>query len=81
MIRPVIIAICGKSATGKTSLAKRLINFLINNDYPVNFIISDTTRPLREGEKHGIDYNFIDPYDFQLRKKNQEYLETTQFRG
>ena len=81
MSRPVIIAICGKSATGKTSLSKRLAKFLINNDYPVNLIVGDTTRPPRKGEKYGVDYNFIDDYHFKMREKNQEYLETAKFRG
>jgi guanylate kinase len=49
------IALCGKSASGKnaiqdTSLSK--LSFL-------KPIVSITSRPIREGEKEGVDYDFV----------------------
>ena len=40
--RPVIIAVCGKSATGKDTLANWLSSMLKINNIPVNIIISDS---------------------------------------
>lgn len=50
-----IVAICGKSATGKDSLVKDILK-----KYPKEFhkIISYTTRPMRDNEIDGVDYFF-----------------------
>lgn len=50
-----IVAICGKSASGKDSLVKHILQL-----YPDQFhrIISYTTRPMRENEVDGVDYFF-----------------------
>lgn len=53
-----IIAICGKSASGKDTLKRHL------KDYEpfkglMNEIVLDTTRPQRTSEVWGIDYNFL----------------------
>lgn len=77
--RPIIIAICGKSASGKDTLAKAL-SASISPFYDTNIIISDTTRPRRFGEKSGLNYNFISNKTFESKKENDEYLEYTVFR-
>lgn len=43
----------GKSAVGKDTLLKKQI------EDGVSPIISFTTRPMREGEVNGVDYNFV----------------------
>ena len=80
MHRPIIIAICGKSATGKSSLARWLIKEFNKRQIPANLIISDTTRPPREGEKDGIDYNFLSLGVFLDYKNKGKYLEDSCFR-
>ena len=40
------------------------------------FICSDTTRPPREGERQGIDYNFISVEEFKRLDRNGELLES-----
>ena len=80
MTKPIIIAICGKSATGKTSLAHQLEQTLQLKGVSVHRIISDTTRPPREGEKNGVDYNFISEEEFDRNLLNGKYLEWTRFR-
>ena len=79
--KPTIVAICGKSATGKDTLAKLLYNDLTRQGIAANLIISDTTREPRDNEKNGKDYNFLDKVSFLTKAINKEYLEYTKFRG
>lgn len=74
MSKPIILAICGKSASGKDTLAKQLCSSLGENTH---MIVSDTTRPPRAGEQDGINYNFISTNDFLTK----QYLEWTRFKG
>lgn len=52
-----IFYILGKSATGKDTIFKRLMQ-----EAPVRFdrIIPYTTRPIRDGETDGVEYYFVD---------------------
>lgn len=52
-----IFYILGKSATGKDTIFKRLME-----EAPVSFdnIIPYTTRPIRDGETDGVEYHFVD---------------------
>jgi len=79
--KPVIIAICGKSATGKDTLANWLLSMLKTYKIPCNIIISDTTRPPRIFEENNIDYNFLTDVEFHNKINNEEYLEYTSFNG
>ena len=54
----ILIPIIGKSASGKDTALKQLYKEF-KKDYDVSVIVSDTTRPPRDGERNGIDYNFI----------------------
>lgn len=74
MEETVVFAICGKSCSGKNTLLNK-----IKDNYHV--IISDTTRPKRQNEKDGIDYNFISLEEFVEKAYNGEYIEYTSFRG
>lgn len=71
-----IIAICGKSASGKDTLLHKVVKH--NRD--VHEIISCTTRPPREGEIHGVNYFFLTEDEFYWKKDSGEMLETTSFR-
>lgn len=53
-----IIILCGQSGSGKSTIANKLIK---NRFKP---IVTNTTRPPREGEVNGVDYNFINNFDF-----------------
>ena len=79
--KPVIIAICGKSATGKDTLADWLFSMLKVNKIPCNIIVSDTTRPPRLFEENEVDYNFLTDTEFHNKINNEEYLEYTSFNG
>ena len=54
-----IFAIMGKASTGKDTLTKMLSETL---ELPI--ALSFTTRPMRVGEKQGVEYNFISDDDF-----------------
>lgn len=77
--RPVIIAICGKSATGKDTLLTSLSNSLKFLKVPTNIIVSDTTRPPRLNEVNGIDYNFITDTEFYNKIYSKQYIEYSCF--
>lgn len=74
--KPIVVALCGKSASGKdwymNHLAKR---------YGWNRIVSWTTRPAREGEKNGIDYCFVGDDEFLALDVQGDFLERCCFRG
>lgn len=50
-----IYCMMGKSSTGKDTLYKRI---LVNEELHLNTVIPYTTRPIREGEKEGVEYYF-----------------------
>lgn len=77
--KPIILAICGKSASGKDTLAKSL-SASISPYYKTNLIISDTTRPRRNGEQNGVDYNFLSERTFLQNIQDNKYFEYTVFR-
>ncbi len=54
-----MIILCGKSSAGKD----RILNQLVDK-YGVQPLISDTTRPMRDGETDGKEYNFITKKQF-----------------
>lgn len=56
---PKIFVLVGKSASGKSSMAKDICEVLY-----IPQIISCTSRPPRENEVNGIDYHFIKYEDF-----------------
>lgn len=81
MNKPVIVAICGKSAAGKDTLAKRLYFTLKDNGIPSKILVSDTTRFPRTNEQIDEDYYFITQREFENKIANKLYLEYTKFRG
>ena len=71
-----IIAICGKSASGKDTLLHRIIEHNPN----LHEIISCTTRPPREGEIDGKNYFFLTLEEFAHKDCMGDMLEVTHFR-
>lgn len=85
--RKVIIAICGKSCSGKDTLARQLeqdFNKSSDTDFlgkKAGRMISCTTRPPRENEEEGVDYFFKTQDEFLQLAENHQLLDYTQFRG
>lgn len=66
-----LIIITAPSGAGKTSITKYLLA-----KYPVlAFSISATTRNIRGKEEDGKDYYFLSSQEFNLRIKNQDFIE------
>lgn len=68
------LALVGASCTGKTTI----LHILSERGYIP--IISYTTRPKREGEVNGFDYNFISDETFEELKRQDFFAETTEYR-
>ena len=52
-----IFYIMGKSSTGKDTVYKRLLE---SEEGGLRTLVMYTTRPAREGERDGVEYNFVD---------------------
>lgn len=52
-----IFCIMGKSSSGKDTIYKRLLK---EKSLGLNRIVPYTTRPIREDEKDGVEYHFVD---------------------
>ena len=69
-----IIAICGKSASGKNTILKK-----VSEAVDCKPIISCTTRPKREEETDNVDYHFLTLDEFTKRTMSGDMLEATIF--
>lgn len=56
-----LIVISAPSGSGKSTLVKALLE----NDLPLAFSVSATSRPPRGAEQEGIDYHFLSPEAFK----------------
>ncbi|HKJ46138.1 MAG TPA: guanylate kinase [Balneolales bacterium] len=72
-----VIVLVAPSGSGKTTIAKRLLNDYDN----LKFSISATTRPSREGEVNGKDYHFLTAQEFQDNINNGNFIEWEEFYG
>ena len=71
-----IIALYGKSGSGKDTIQK----WLVSNFPDSNGIVSCTTRPPRDYEIDGKDYFFLSTVEFGEKVLNGDMLEATSFR-
>lgn len=69
-----LIAICGKAGAGKDAILNQLVGFKNTQK-----IISCTTRPIREGEREGINYFYLTNEQFAEKITNRDMLEATVF--
>lgn len=70
-----VIALMGKAGSGKDAL----LHELMRQRPDANEMISCTTRPIREGEVHGVNYFYMTPEEFGARVLNGEMIECTEF--
>ncbi len=66
-----ILVLSGPSGAGKSSLISKVIEYI----GPTYFSISTTTRPMREGEVHGIHYHFVSVEEFKQEIEEELFLE------
>ncbi|QOP45077.1 guanylate kinase [Sulfurimonas paralvinellae] len=70
-INGAVLVLSGPSGAGKSSLIHKIIDD-IGESY---FSISTTTRPIRKGEKNGVDYYFVDKEEFEREIEEDQFLE------
>lgn len=66
--------ISAPSGAGKTSLVGKLLD----KDLLLRVSVSTTTRPMRPGEKHGVNYFFVSVAEFKAQIQAGEFLEYAQ---
>lgn len=69
-----IIVLLGKTASGKDSLMKMLIED--GGYYP---LVSHTTRPIRPNETDGVEYHFISKEKFKEMEDGGGFIETREY--
>ncbi|MBP1678543.1 MAG: guanylate kinase [Bacteroidetes bacterium] len=72
-----LIVVSGPSGSGKTTIARTLLR-----DMPsFRFSVSATTRPMRTGEREGVDYHYLSRDEFQRRVAAGEFVEWEEVYG
>ena len=68
-----MLLLLGKTAAGKDSVKKELVNLGMKP------IVTYTTRPMRDGEIDGVTYNFVTNEEFSRLDFEGFFLETTSY--
>ena len=74
---PLLVVLSGPSGVGKDAALAELKTL----DRPWHFAITATTRPMRAGEKDGVDYIFLDADTFHKMRERDEFLECAEVYG
>lgn len=73
----MLVVLSGPSGSGKDTILGKLKE----STFTFDKTISATTRAIRDGEKDGVDYFFIDKATFEKKIANGEFLEYTVYSG
>ncbi len=69
--RGLLIVLSSPSGAGKSTLSR----MLMDSDPDIIMSVSATTRPIRPGEREGVDYHFVDEAEFQRMVDSDELAE------
>ncbi len=69
--QPLLIVISGPSGVGKDAVVRTLQRREAN----LHFVVTATSRKIRENEVNGVDYIFVSEHEFEQMIKNDELLE------
>ena len=69
--RGIMLVLSSPSGAGKTTISRRLLA----GDPNLTMSVSATTRPMRPGEREGVDYQFVGEDEFQRMIRNEQLLE------
>ena len=67
-----IFYITGKSASGKDSIYKALLE---DKELRLNPMVLYTTRPMRDGEREGKEYYFVDENTYKKLEEENKVIE------
>ena len=76
-MKPFLLVLSAPSGGGKTTIARNLLQARDDLGYSV----SATTRPMRAGEREGVDYHFLTREEFLERVEAGEFLEWATYGG
>lgn len=71
-----LILLIGCMASGKDTILKEMIN-----EGYAEPVISHTSRPMRKGEKEGIEYHFVSAEEMLKMKENNEFIEFKSYKA
>ena len=76
-----IVVLMGEAGAGKDSIMQGVLVELDKKGHmaDIHEIVSCTSRPMREGEAHGINYYYYRPEEFEQKIMDDEMLEFTRF--
>lgn len=74
---PLLVVLSGPSGVGKDAVLSELRKL----DRPWHFAVTATTRPMRPGERDGVDYTFLDPETFARMRERDEFIECAEVYG
>ncbi len=71
-----MIVLTGPSASGKTATC-----LYLQSHFGIRKVVTHTTRPMREGERNGVDYHFVTEEEFREMEKEGLFIETVFYNG
>ena len=71
-----LILLIGCMASGKDTILKEMID-----EGYAEPVISHTSRPMRKGEKDGIEYHFVSAEEMLKMKENNEFIEFKSYKA
>ena len=74
---PLLIVLSGPSGVGKDAILNRMRIL----DLPLHFTVTATTRPIRDNERSGVDYQFISEETFRRMLEEGDFLESAEVYG
>lgn len=69
--RGLMLVLSSPSGAGKTTISRQILK----EDDNLILSVSATTRPKRPGERHGVDYHFVNDAEFEAMVEKGELLE------
>jgi guanylate kinase len=67
----LVFVLSGPSGVGKSTLIERLKQ----DEFPINYCVTATTRPRRAGEEHGTHYYFLSDAEYDALLAQDQFLE------
>lgn len=67
-----IFCVMGKSSTGKDTIYKKILD---GSELTLERIVTYTTRPIRQGEKNGVEYYFTDEEGYRALADSGKIVE------